>query len=296
MPLDVDRLQKPVRKLRKFMKKTPRRPTPDEVHDLRTNTRRVEASVEALSLDSKRVGERLLKDLARVRKRAGKVRDMDVLTGFASNVHPKGEQDCVVQLLERLGARRGKYAKRLYTEVRQYGPKLRKRLKRIAARFDKLAQAQDKSSGDRNAAASEVAASALRLSTELATPSRLGRTNLHPYRLKVKELRNVLQMAQRANDDPFVKSLGEVKDAIGEWHDWEELISIAKDALDHGPKCQLLRDLKGNSRVKYEHALRLTENMRKKYLGPSKRRTPRSSGRVNGLAEPVQAATAVIAA
>src|SRR5438046_535724 len=61
---------------------------------------------------------------------------------------------------------------------------------------------------------------------------------------------------------------------------WEELISIAKDVLDHGPKCQLLRDLKGNSRVKYEHALRLTENMRKKYLGPSKRRTPRSSGRV----------------
>jgi len=103
-------------------------------------------------------------------------------------------------------------------------------------------------------------------------------------------------MAQRANDDPFVKSLGEVKDAIGEWHDWEELIFIAKDVLDHGPKCQLLRDLKGNCRVKYEHALRLTENMRKKYLGPSKRRTPRSSGRVNGLAEPVQAATAAIAA
>src|SRR5436190_5997340 len=215
MPLDVDRLQKPVRKLRKFMKKTPRRPTPDEVHDLRTNTRRVEASMEALSLDSKREGERLLKDLARVRRRAGKVRDMDVLTGFASNVHPKGEQDCVVQLLEHLGARRGKYTKKLYTEVRQSGPELRKRLKRIAARIDKLAQAQDESSGDRNAAASEVAASALRLSTELATPSRLGRINLHPYRLKVKALRNVLQMAQRANDDPFVKSLGEVKEASG---------------------------------------------------------------------------------
>ena len=270
MQLDVDRLQKPVRKVRKFIKKVPRRPTPDEVHDLRTNMRRVQASVEALSLDSKRKGQRLLKDLARLRKRAGKVRDMDVLTGFASNVHPKGEQGCVVQLLEHLGARREKYTKKLYTEVRQYGPALRKHLKRTAA-------------------------SALRLSTELETPSRLSRTNLHPYRLKVKKLRNVLQMAQRANDDPFVESLGE-KDAIGEWHDWEELISIANDVLDHGPKCQLLRELKGNSWVKYKHALRLTENMRKKYLGISKRRTHRSSGRVDGLAESVQAATAVIAA
>ena len=296
MQLDADRLQKPVRKVRKFIKKVPRRPTPDEVHDLRTNMRRVQASVEALSLDSKRKGQRLLKDLARLRKRAGKVRDMDVLTGFASNVHPKGEQGCVVQLLEHLGARRGKYTKKLYTEVRHYGPALRKHLKRTAARFDKLVQAEDKSSGDRNAAASEVAASALRLSTELETSSHLGRTNLHPYRLKVKKLRNVLQMAQRANDDPFVESLGEVKDAIGEWHDWEELISIANDVLDHGRKCQLLRELKGNSWVKYEHALRLTENMRKKYLGISKRRTHRSSWRVDSLAESVQAATAVIAA
>src|SRR5947207_1384162 len=89
MPLDADRLQKPVRKLRKFMKKMPRRPTPDEVHNLRTNTRHVEASMEALSLDSKRQGQCLLKDLARLRRRAGKARDMDVLTGFASNVHAK---------------------------------------------------------------------------------------------------------------------------------------------------------------------------------------------------------------
>ena len=92
MALDVDRLQKPVRQLRKFIKKMPRRPTPDQVHDLRTNTRRIEASMEALALDSKRQGQRLLKYLARVRKRAGKVRDMDVLTGFTSNVHPNGKE------------------------------------------------------------------------------------------------------------------------------------------------------------------------------------------------------------
>jgi len=63
MSLETNRFHKPVRKLRKFLKKMSPRPTPDKVHDFRTNTRRVEASVTALSLDSKRNGRRLLKGL-----------------------------------------------------------------------------------------------------------------------------------------------------------------------------------------------------------------------------------------
>jgi hypothetical protein len=42
----------------------------------------------------------------------------------------------------------------------------------------------------------------------------LNKPNLHPYRLKVKELRNVLQMADNADQQEFITRLGEVKDAI----------------------------------------------------------------------------------
>jgi hypothetical protein len=41
---------------------------------------------------------------------------MDVLTSFASTVHPRDENDCAVQLLEHLGAKRRKYAKRPMTD------------------------------------------------------------------------------------------------------------------------------------------------------------------------------------
>ena len=62
----------------------------------------------------------------------------------------------------------------------------------------------------------------------LKRPVRLNRNNLHPYRLKVKELRNVLQLSNRADDIEFVEKLGQVKDAIGDWHDWEELVRIPR--------------------------------------------------------------------
>lgn len=86
MSLDSNQVQKPVRKLRKIIKKAGKEPSSQEVHDLRTNSRRLEASLAALSLHSKGNGRRLLKDLSRVRKRAGKVRDMDVLTGYAATL------------------------------------------------------------------------------------------------------------------------------------------------------------------------------------------------------------------
>jgi CHAD domain-containing protein len=45
MPLDPKRVQKLVRELRKFLKKVPKRPSIEDIHDLRTNTRRFETNV-----------------------------------------------------------------------------------------------------------------------------------------------------------------------------------------------------------------------------------------------------------
>jgi CHAD domain-containing protein len=86
MPVDADRMQKPVRKVRKLLKNMSTSPGQDEVHDLRTNSRRIEAALHALSLDSGRPERQALKQISKLRKRAGKVRDMDVLTSYASQM------------------------------------------------------------------------------------------------------------------------------------------------------------------------------------------------------------------
>src|SRR5258708_27353969 len=99
MVLEVAPIKKNIRKLRKLLKKAPRRPNPDEIHDLRTQIRRFEAVLEAFDVNSKRNERRVLRHLGRIRKSAGKVKDLDLLTGYASTVNVDQERDCLVQLL-----------------------------------------------------------------------------------------------------------------------------------------------------------------------------------------------------
>jgi CHAD domain-containing protein len=147
-----------------------------------------------------------------------------------------------------------KHAAKLRAAVRQRGSKLGPTFE---ADFNRIQKALARASA-------HVAALAVKLSTDSASPARLHKRNFDPYRLEVKELRNVLQMAENADQQEFIPRLGEVKDAIGEWHDWQELTEIGADILDHGPRCQMLRELRRIREVKYQRALALAEAMGKR--------------------------------
>ena len=97
--------------------------------------------------------------------------------------------------------------------------------------------------------------SELRLQRELAAAVRLTKNNLHPYRLQVKELRYMLQMEKDPSDRALIEILGDVKDAIGEWHDWQELQTIARDHLHHASKCKLIPLLEKTTQQKLKRAL-----------------------------------------
>ena len=266
MALNPKRVLKPARKLRKLLKNMPKQPTPEQVHDLRTNTRRFEAVLAAISPDSSRKQTRLLKDLSAIRKKAGKVRDMDVLTDYVVEVKVDGEQDCRVQLLEHLGSARKKDAVKLHRAVVKHSARARSGLKSASGRLEKVICADGKNDNcDPAEAIAQATASALKLESKLFDPARLSRANLHPYRLKVKELHNVLRSSENSANRDFLQALNSVKDAIGEWHDWEQLLAIAKEALDH-PNCKLVRELKSIAEHKYGEALAHAESMRKKYL------------------------------
>jgi CHAD domain-containing protein len=265
MAIDAEKIHKSLRKLRKSTANLSTEASPEKIHKLRTNARKVEAVFSALSLDSQKNERRLIKELRRIRRRAGKVRDLDVLTGDLATVHVDGETDCQVRLLEHLGGERRKQAGKLRNLIGDHRAELQTRLRRASANLDKALQDTE------SHPASLAAAESLRLSSELELPKRLNKANLHSYRLKVKQLRYVLELAP---DHPkFVEDLGEAKDAIGEWHDWEELIAIANDVLDHGSNCKLMRRLKESADSKFSHALRVAENLRKTYLkSPSQTR------------------------
>jgi CHAD domain-containing protein len=271
MAIDSDQLVKPAKKLRKMVGNLSRHPAPGDVHKLRTAARRFEAINEVLP-PGDRGGKALMKDVRRCRKRAGKVRDMDVLTRLAAKVHPAGEEECAVQLLEHLGAQRQKYAKRLSAEVRRHRSEMRNGLRDTAEAVAKRIQANGKTSDD-SAVGPSAAATATSLAEKLAQPDHFTRENLHPYRVTVKKLRDVLKIA--SGDTRFSDELARVKDAIDEWHDWEELVSIAQEELEHGTSCRLQTELRRISRNKFDHALAVAQKMRRTYFSPSLPETPR---------------------
>jgi len=262
MTLDAKKLDKPLLKLRKVVGRMSKVPTQGEVHDLRTNTRRVEATLAALQLDRKRKGRRVLSAVTPMRKKAGDVRDMDVLTGFAATLSSDGDDQCLVKLLEHLGEERGNGANRLRKTIANDSKIARKRLKAcstvIEKRFNRHSARQEREWPV------NATAAALRVSGELANWPKLSAENLHPFRLNVKELRYMLQLS--GEDTELTERLGEVKDEIGERHDWTELSAVAKEVLSDCKDCKVLAQIQETAKRKYEKAVKSAQELRGQYF------------------------------
>jgi CHAD domain-containing protein len=259
MAFDFGRVQKDIRKLRRFLNHAPKLAPPKKVHSLRTATRRFEAAMQALALDSNANEQRLLRKLAKLRKRAGKVRDLDVLTGYVAGLEISNEEDCRVELLEYLGSQHAKRSQQLHSYAVKHGEALGRRLERTASNL----KTSSKDAATSDSAPGYTMLSELRLQRELTAAVRLTKSNLHPYRLQVKELRYMLQMEKDPADRELVEILGEVKDAIGEWHDWQELLTIARENLHHDSKCKLIPLLQKTTEEKLKHALTVANAGRK---------------------------------
>jgi CHAD domain-containing protein len=291
MSLDLKRVRKSARSVAKFLEKNPKTPSSDAVHELRTSARNLETTFVALGLDGKRV-KRLLPELDEILKITGEVRDMDVLTANAATVELRGEEDCLVRLLEHLGAQRIKSAKKLRRLIRATRPRLRRDVKRSFRDAEKLIRRSKNDRGHDDAVAAATA-TAIRFAMELRRPGRLTKNNLHEYRIKLKEFREVLRLSDKPVSADLMKQLGEVKDSIGDWHDWVELVALAEPLNDHGVSCKLTKRLRITSDSKYAHAVSLAHGFARRYLEP--KRPQRRRGSAKDRSTPALEAVSAIA-
>jgi CHAD domain-containing protein len=220
---------------------------------------------------------------------------MDVLTADALTLMDHDETDCLVQLVEHLGSERNKHAKKLHRVIQTTGSHFRRDFNRSLKRLKKLLNRSTRNDSAASDAVPSAMSKAIKLSTELSSPTKLNRNNLHPYRLHIKELRDVLQLSAKADGEEFFEKLGEVKDAIGEWHDWEELNAIAVQLLDHGASCKLIKHLHANCNAKLEHALITTNHFRDKYVMSIRPKNRSRDSNFAALSPPVLRATSAIA-
>ncbi len=246
-------------RLDKISRQITAKPTPEAVHQLRTTVRRVETLVAANSTGAKH--SKLLKQLKTLRRRGGKVRDVDVqvLALRSIRVGHKREKLEVRHALEQLRKKRSRKLVKAIEDATGSG--LRKRLKATAAALS--APQADAGSNDHAGALASALDKFANMATEYPP---LSADNLHQFRMECKRIR---YLAEIESDHPaaeqVVNLFKRIQDAIGEWHDWVNLEQTAEEVLA-SPNSPLLAAVRAGKQAKFNEALRVTGDVKIRVL------------------------------
>jgi CHAD domain-containing protein len=265
---EAERVRKTLRELSKTLKSLPGNPAAKEVHKLRTTTRRVEAIAAALPLNGGKKSRHLLKSIESIRKAAGAVRDMDVLSAHARRLARYSAGDSLARLLEHLKNARERYAAELHRAMDHRRKTVRQNLKEYAKQVRSELPAADSGAsvnGHHGQADESVHVSAMHLVRELAAWPPFDASNIHAFRLKVKELRYTLQLSADA-DPALIGALTDVQRRVGDWHDWQQLDEIAREVLIHEEDRALLDRIRVTAARRFDRALAAANSLRGKYL------------------------------
>ena len=249
MPIDERQLRLTFQSLGRQLTKLSHDPCPENVHHLRTHTRRVEVLVTAFTGSTSGNDRKLLKLLSRLRKKAGRIRDLDVqlaaLGDLAMNRDGHRKSQLIRRLEEERQTRNVKLAKFLDRE--RLG-EIRKRLKKAAAnrtQIDPLDLAIEQ------------------LSELGAYDSRLNEKTLHQYRIVGKRSRYLAEVAvQEPRAERLIEALKKLQDAIGDWHDWLKLEQQARKAFAETDDSLLLSTLRRTTAAKFGHAVQVLNETR----------------------------------
>ncbi len=212
----------------------------DAVHKFRTYSRRVEALVSELGCENGNQ-KKLLKLLSKLRKKAGKVRDLDVQIAFLKELKVPDRQNQRTQLIDSLDAEQVKRKKKLEKALTpETSHELRKRLRR----------AQDE--------LGLTGVDPLKLSYKrLPDPgtTQLSEKMLHACRIEAKKARYLAELAPESPArNQFVAELKHAQDAIGEWHDTMKLKERAEQLFGGVSESALVSVLQNISRAKFRRA------------------------------------------
>ena len=252
MAIDAKRARLIFQRLEREVTKLSKKPATASVHKFRTNSRRVEALLGEFALKQNRNQEKLLRLLARLRKKAGRVRDLDVqitamrgLKNPQANGHKSQFMDALVQ------ERRDREKKLAHAFDRGTAMEMRKRIKRVARELN-IPDAVD------------PAALALQRLAELARDNApLTEKTLHQYRILGKRARYIAELAEgNAEAERVVDSLKNMQNVLGDWHDWLKLAQKAEEILGNVRESSLVAMLHNVARAKFRQSLDVVAELR----------------------------------
>jgi len=219
------------------------------VHSFRTSTLRLQTLLEQLVPNRDRNQKKLLKMLGRIRKRAGKVRDLDVqLTALRSLKVPQ-EPRRKTQLTQGLLELRAEHEKKLRKLLTKETIKeIHKRLRR-ASKEIKLAPGRDALRDPL-----KIARTMLSRITRPAGP--ITEDLLHEYRTVVKRARYAAEFAPKSSEAAqLISQLRRLQDALGNWHYWLNLTQTAAKRIGEVNQSSLVAALNHVTAGKFRQAV-----------------------------------------
>ena len=230
----------------------------EAVHGFRTTTRRLQTLLGPLASGGQEKNKKLLKMLNRIRKSAGRVRDIDVQLEALRSLKVPQEPRRKTQLLQSLLDLRAQHENKLRKLLKKGDIReIRKRLKRAeqALRF-------------------ESCSDPLMVARHMLASANLGRgaideEKLHRYRILVKRARYAAEFAPKSPESAkFLAELKRMQDALGNWHDWLTLTHTAVERLGDVSESSLVAMLSNLTRGKFRHALAAVSLARTQDSGP----------------------------
>src|SRR5579864_9376112 len=245
MPIALDRSQLIFQKTERALLKLSSGQNAENVHSFRTTTRRLETLLEQLLSKRDRNQKKLLKMLNRIRRQAGKVRDLDVQLAALRSLKIPQEPRRKTQLTHGLIELRAKHEKKLRKLLTKDDIRdLRKRLRRASrevpseATRDALKVAQ--------AMVNEVVRVGGQVSEDL----------LHQYRTVLKRARYAAEFAPKSpQSTQFITHVKRLQDAVGNWHDWLILTQAAAKRLGDVNRSSLVAVLHNVTGSKFRQAV-----------------------------------------
>ena len=198
-----------------------------------------------MAAENTRNDKKLLKLLSRLRKKAGRVRDLDVQTMALRSLKLPQEAVRKSQLLRTLAEERGKREKKLGKALdKKTVAEVRKRLKRTANNLEIRKNVDPLSLARQKIVELEV------------EPGAMTEKTLHRFRIAGKRARYIAELAGSTPEaTQLVEQLNHMQDSIGDWHDWSQLAEKAAELFGGPGDSALISALRNVTRAKFRQAV-----------------------------------------
>jgi CHAD domain-containing protein len=249
----------------------PNRVSEKRVHRVRTTIRRLETLVNQRAPKLNKKQQKSLDELRALRKRAGKVRDLDIQLGLLTSIANGSAAADRRALSDVLKQRRDRQQARLLSRIKKLnGSKVFNRLEKIA---EKIGEMNPGPSAD---VLQNAQKELTRLASRYASREALKPGRLHELRISLKLLRYRAELAEDGVEkQDFIAAVKSAQDAIGEWHDWQMLAQNAEKLFGSRINCALLLEIRSLFAARYSAATSAAVNLLSAYA-PVPRKKPAS--------------------